>query len=269
MKQVNLRASTSDRFESGVSVETPDHVEFTFSLAGLGTRMMAYLIDLSIRIGLALVVGTVTMVSFELAVPGLGTGMFLVILFFLEWGYHTLFEWLWHGATPGKRALSIRVVRTDGVNLDFVRSAMRNLLRAADLFPFAYATGIAVMFFSGTERRLGDFAADTIVVRENSSRLKALPPLPEGLSDVRGVERLLDVISERDLALIDEFFRRRKLFSAERARELAALATDPMFHKLGVEHADPERLLASILLYSQERRSSWHGLFMPPGEKAS
>jgi uncharacterized RDD family membrane protein YckC len=242
-----------------VAVETPEQIGFTFEVAGPAPRMLAYLIDLAIRLGVVTVVGAIVMLATGWASEGLATGLVLVLLFAVEWLYNTLLEWLFNGVTPGKKALRLRVLRTDGVAVDFVRAAMRNLLRAADLFPFFYATGLLTMFFTGTQRRLGDLAADTMVVREERPRLRDLPPLPE-----RPVELPTGALAglglrDRDLALVDEFFRRRHLFSADRAEELAAVLADPVAERMGEGDADPERLLAGVLLAGHEARSSWYG----------
>jgi uncharacterized RDD family membrane protein YckC len=248
-----------EKITGKVSVDTPEQIQFTFDLAGAGARMLAYLIDLAIRLAALSVVGSAVMISTGWASPEIATGLMLIIAFALEWGYHTIIEWLWNGFTPGKRALRIRVVRADGVRVDFVRSAMRNLLRAADIFPFFYAAGLLTMFLTGTQRRLGDLAADTMVVREEPARLRDLPPLPEDIEVLPpgsvGELRLRD----RDLALIDEFFRRRHLFSRERAEELAAILVEPARARLGLEETDSEKLLAAILVAGHEVRSSWYG----------
>jgi hypothetical protein len=136
---------------------------------------------------------------------------------------------------------------------------MRNLLRAADFFPVCYATGLLAMFFTGTQRRLGDLAADTMVVREERPRLRDLPPLPSLPTELSGAALASLGLRDRDLALIDELFRRRHLFSADRAQELAAVLADPVARRLREPCDDPERLLAGVLLAGYEARSSWYG----------
>jgi uncharacterized RDD family membrane protein YckC len=242
-----------------VSVETPEQIQFTFRLAGPGARMLAYLIDLAIRAGIVSVVSFTLMAIIGVFSEELSGGLLLVLLFAVEWGYYTLIEWRWNGSTPGKKALGIRVVRTDGVALDFVRSAMRNLLRAADIFPLFYASGLAVMFLSGTQRRLGDIAADTMVIREAPARLKDLPPLPEDATPLPAGALKELRLRDFDLGLIDEFFRRRHLFSPDRARELASILAEPAVARLALEEEDPEKLIAGMLLASHEVRSSWYG----------
>ncbi|HUT78285.1 MAG TPA: RDD family protein [Polyangia bacterium] len=248
------------RVSSRVAVETPEQIRFDFELAGVAPRLLAYLLDLLIRAGIVSVLALVLGMIVGWASAELATGLILVILFAIEWGYHTLLEWLWNGATPGKKALGIRVVRADGVGLDFTRSALRNLLRAADIFPLFYAAGLATMILGGRQRRLGDLAAGTMVVRVERARLAALPPLPTEATPLPpGTLRELGLRS-RDVTLIDGFFRRRQLLSAERARELAGILAGPVARRLGLpEGGDPELLLAGILLAGHEVRASWPG----------
>lgn len=247
------------RVTARVSVDTSEQIQFTYELAGPGPRALAYLVDLSIRAGGVLAAVLVISLATGWAAPGLTSGLALLVLFAVEWGYHTIVEWLWNGVTPGKKALGIRVVRTDGVAIDFVRSAMRNLLRAADIFPLFYAAGLATMLAGGSFRRLGDLAADTMVIREEPARLRDLPPLPRDAVHVpSGSVRSLS-LKERDLALIDEFFRRRHLFSRDRARELAEILARPAAARLGLGDRDPELVLAGLLVAGHELRSSWFG----------
>jgi uncharacterized RDD family membrane protein YckC len=81
-------------------------------------------------------------------------------------GYFILFEYLWSGSTPGKRSVNIRVIRSDGRPITFMDSAVRNIVRLIDILGDLYPLGIAVMFFDSRNRRLGDFAAGTLVIYE-------------------------------------------------------------------------------------------------------
>lgn len=264
---MNVRTSsaqTLNRIDAKVSIETPEQIQFTFEVAGAAARMAAYLIDLLIRLAGVFVLSSIIFVATGLASPGLATGLVLILVFLVEWGYCTLFEWLWSGYTPGKRALGIRVVRTDGIAIDFVRSAMRNLLRAADFFPALYATGLIVMFVDKKSRRLGDFAADAMVIREKRVRLRRLPALPSNAAVLPAQALGALRLKEPDISLIDEFFRRRHLFSTERSTELAAILAEPAAAVLGLPNPDPEAVLAGIMTAGHERRSSSFSRNAPP-----
>jgi uncharacterized RDD family membrane protein YckC len=201
-------------------------------------------------------VGLVIMLLTGWASPGFAYGLLLLLAFGVEWGYHTLLEWLWNGQTPGKRTLGLRVIRRSGVPLDLVRSAMRNLLRAADIFPMAYAAGLITMFATGKQRRLGDFAADTIVVRHRKVALRELPPLPEDAVELSPEAVASLGLRPRDVALIDAYFRRAPVLSPERATELAEILSQPVAQRLGIENARPAAVLAGMLLAEHSRRSS-------------
>src|SRR4051812_40364926 len=101
---------------------------------------------------------------------GVATAVFLVLVFLVWFGYDVLFEVLANGRTPGKRACGLRVVRSGGQPIGFVASSVRNLLRLVDGPLTSYIAGIVSIVVSKRNQRLGDMAADTLVVRE--------PPAP-------------------------------------------------------------------------------------------
>jgi uncharacterized RDD family membrane protein YckC len=75
-----------------------------------------------------------------------------------------LFELSPWAATPGKRALGLKVVMDDGLPVTPAASLIRNLLRAADFLPFLYAAGLISMLVRADFKRLGDLAAGHVVV---------------------------------------------------------------------------------------------------------
>ena len=84
----------------------------------------------------------------------------------LFFGYFIIFEALWNGQTPGKKALGIRVVRDGGYAIDFGASLVRNLIRVGELLIGTYTLSAVAMLLSPENKRLGDIAAGTIVVRD-------------------------------------------------------------------------------------------------------
>jgi uncharacterized RDD family membrane protein YckC len=98
-----------------------------------------------------------------LAFSGLGLGLMLLGMFLLEWFYPVLFE-LHSGATPGKRAMGLRVIQDDGTPVGAAASMIRNLLRAVDFLPLFYGAGLVSTLIDRDFRRLGDLAAGTMVV---------------------------------------------------------------------------------------------------------
>jgi hypothetical protein len=89
----------------------------------------------------------------------------LLAIFVIGFGYGMVTEWWWRGQTLGKRMLKLRVVDATGLRLQPTQVIIRNLLRAVDGLPVFYVVGGLVALFSKRHQRLGDLAANTIVVR--------------------------------------------------------------------------------------------------------
>ena len=89
----------------------------------------------------------------------------ILAFFVVQIGYGMVCEWFWRGQTVGKRLLRLRVMDAQGLRLQFSQVVMRNLLRFVDLLPVCYMVGGLASLFNSRAQRLGDFVADTIVVR--------------------------------------------------------------------------------------------------------
>ena len=194
------------------TVETPEGVELGLRLAGPAVRVYAWAIDLAIRIGVYMVM------SIPLALLGeVGMGLYLVLVFLVEWFYPVYFEVSRDGATPGKRRLGIRVLHDDGTPVSWGSSMVRNLVRFADFLPMAYGFGLASMLIHPDFKRLGDLAAGTLVVHRVDEGLPAsipeAPPRPPGA-----------VLTLPEQRAILEFAERQTTWSAQRSAELATLA---------------------------------------------
>ena len=160
-----------------ISIVTPDHIELDFELAGLGSRFLALIVD-ALLIGLliiALVVIAIILGVGSIATAGSMTAGSWVLAFtifayvVLMWGYFLMFEALNNGQTPGKRWTRIQVVRDDGLPVRWRESALRNLVRAADILPppACIVGGLAILL-SKSGKRLGDLLAGTIVVTHDA-----------------------------------------------------------------------------------------------------
>ena len=148
------------RLDTLTSAETPEGIALALRPAGVVARAGAFAVDLLIRGALMLVVSMVLT-----PLGRFGSGLALIRWFALEWFYPVLFELLPGGATPGKRALGLRVSMDSGLPITPAASLLRNLLRTADFLPFAYGLGLATLLMRSDFKRLGDIAAGTIVVK--------------------------------------------------------------------------------------------------------
>ncbi len=147
---------------------TPEKVVIELQIAGLPSRIGAFLIDASILLGL--MVGLFFLTGYmALLNPGLGTFLFYTGTLILFLGYWSLQEALFNGKTIGKSLTGLRVRMTDGSPLTPGSAFLRNAALLVDLFPLTGAVGLLCIFFSPRSQRLGDLLADTIVVKESSS----------------------------------------------------------------------------------------------------
>jgi len=165
--------------DPSLSFETPERVALSLDVAGLGTRALAYLIDALIILFFWLSILVLVSVARKegvgledfSALASLAQAALVCGLFAVQWGYWVFFESLWNGRSPGKRAIGIRVVKTDGSPADFTDAALRNLGRVGDFLPVFYGVGLTAMMISSKSRRLGDLLAGTLVVRERRADL--------------------------------------------------------------------------------------------------
>ncbi|HEY0132594.1 MAG TPA: RDD family protein [Nannocystis sp.] len=230
-------------------IETPEHIRFRYQLAGPARRMLAYLIDLLVRVVFVIFVFLILSLSSLLVTDGFSTGAVLVVLFAVEWGYYVLWESLWSGRTPGKRSMNLRVLKEGGYPTGFLDIALRNLLRAADFLPMAYSVGLAVMGLDARFRRLGDMVAGTVVVVEDTGRLgQGLkihpPPSAAELAALPARPNL----SAADLEALDLFLRRVGTLNPAREQELADIIAPVYARRLGVRYDHSARFLALVYL---------------------
>jgi uncharacterized RDD family membrane protein YckC len=157
-------------FDSSLKALTPEGIEFSLSPAGLPVRTLAYAIDKFIQWIIIIVI----YIAVAFSRYSIGIWLTMILSFCIDWFYHVIFELSFHGQSPGKRMLGIRVVRIDGAPVDPGSSFLRNLLRFADTFFFFYPIALVSIAASRGFRRLGDWAGGTLVVysamAKNTSR---------------------------------------------------------------------------------------------------
>lgn len=195
------------------TTETPEGVELKLTCAGFYARSIAWLIDTLIQ-GLIII-------ALLFVLPRLGDfgmGLFFIIIFFIQWLYPVLFEIYMKGQTPGKRMMKIQVLLIDGTMVNWGASLLRNLLRTIDFLPFFYALGVVTMLMSKDFRRLGDLAANTIVVYQRELKARAVITQAETYAP----EITLSAVEQQTIV---NYAERLHDFSPERAEELALLAS--------------------------------------------
>jgi uncharacterized RDD family membrane protein YckC len=155
-----------------LTIETPEQTALEFPLAGIGSRFLALAADTLLQLAVAwvlIMIFVVSAISLSLfsRIAGIWTFAILVFaLFSLQFGYFALFESIWNGQTPGKRWTHLRVIKDSGRPITAYDAILRNLLRIVDSLPTMYATGLVTMLISKENKRVGDYAAGTVVIHE-------------------------------------------------------------------------------------------------------
>lgn len=150
---------------SRLVIQTPEGVSFALELAGPTTRFLAWAIDLAVIIAIWLALIWRVFPVLAAVLPDPTAGMLTLLYFLLSVGYAIVLEWFWRGQTFGKRLLQLRVIDEEGLPLRFSQVVVRNLLRAVDILPAFYLVGGIACLISRRAQRLGDYAANTVVVR--------------------------------------------------------------------------------------------------------
>lgn len=240
-------------------VITTERVPFTYRVAGLGSRFLAWLVDFGLIVLLGCM-GVWIGIVLEIGRAGIGHAAVEVWFFVLSWGYFLVFEWLWLGQTPGKRIAGIRVIQSQGTSVTGFQAAVRNIVRVVDALPFFYGVGFLVAVGNREQRRLGDFAADTLVVHvERKARpIRALPErgtTAGRLSEALLRQRLGQLDRPQKQLLLDLCLRREQLRISDRAR-LFQLAADYLHARLDLaadEHQSAEKFVLEMAAALGER----------------
>jgi uncharacterized RDD family membrane protein YckC len=243
-------------------VETPERVELHFILASVGNRFLAAALDHLIQAVLL----TLIVLSFMAAagfsyVSSLGVwaaALMILAAFTIYWGYFVFFEAIWSGQTPGKRVMKLRVIREDGRPVRFFEVFVRNLLRLfVDFMPLpSYAIGVVSIVFSSQSKRIGDFVAGTVVIKERSSEAPSLEEITRvfeaeaarATAASPAIKTDVSVLDPGEVRAIQAFLRRRFELSPSSRASLAVRIAGPIAARLGIidPHISAEQFLEEL-----------------------
>mgnify|MGYP003664736301 FL=1 len=145
---------------SELQINTTQNVKIMFTAAGAGERLLAFIIDMAIKIGYLMVLSWTFGVfenMDEWSQIGINTVLSFPVMF-----YTLTLESFLEGQTIGKKALNIRVVKIDGYQASLSDYVVRWFFRIVDIYIFGL--GFFVILFNKKQQRLGDMAAGTAVI---------------------------------------------------------------------------------------------------------
>jgi uncharacterized RDD family membrane protein YckC len=205
------------RYEDAISTETPEGLALELTLAGVGSRFTAAVIDYLIQFGVLIAMFITIALLQNNVVAAIGA----IASFVWFMGYDIAFETRASGRTLGKRWTGLRVVRVDGRPVDFRSSAVRNFLRLIDILPGFYLVAIITIFVSKKNQRLGDMAGGTIVVREKKGEAETVAFRAEDYFNDDLETWDVSRVTATDVAAVRQFLERRHGIEAAARQRLA------------------------------------------------
>lgn len=143
-------------------IETAQNINISQQVAGLGERILAYLIDI-IVLALYIILAIYSVMATKVAEDNFwALALFNLPVFF----FSLLMETFFNGQTFGKMAVNIRVVKLDGSRPRFSHYIMRWLLSIIDISISSGGVAVLTIMMNGKGQRLGDIAAGTTVIKE-------------------------------------------------------------------------------------------------------
>lgn len=212
-------------------IRTAQNVDLAFTPAGVGDRILAWLIDALLGLGWA--IATVWVLLEQLRIESFTTYLLVVIFPLLL--YHPFCEILLNGQSLGKKAMKTRVARLDGAQPTIGQYLLRWLLRFVDV---TFTNGmVALISVTLTEnaQRLGDIAAGTTVIKlRRRVRLNEVR-FPTIASDYEPVFPEAATLTDAEVRTIRAVLVKTRLLKSTRARKLAQKAREAVERRLDIE----------------------------------
>lgn len=145
---------------SELQINTTQNVKINFIAAGIGERLLAFIIDWAIKVGYLIILNQFFGVFESMdqwSQIGLNTLLSFPVMF-----YTLALETLMDGQTLGKRVLKLKVVKIDGYQASLSDYVVRWFFRIVDIYMLGL--GFFVILFSKNSQRIGDMAAGTSVI---------------------------------------------------------------------------------------------------------
>ncbi|SFW75119.1 Uncharacterized membrane protein YckC, RDD family [Sinomicrobium oceani] len=152
-----------------LQINTTQNVNISFTAASIGERILAYAVDMLIKIAYLVVMYQILFRLFQMDLILNGMDQWsqiaVVLIFLLPFIFYTLlFESMLEGQTPGKRLLKIKVVKIDGYQASLPDYLIRWFLRIVDIDMMSGVIAIISIVASQKSQRLGDMTAGTSVI---------------------------------------------------------------------------------------------------------
>ncbi|TVR28553.1 MAG: RDD family protein [Nitriliruptor sp.] len=269
------RVTSTSLPRSDLGFVTPDAVALDLEVATIGSRGIAYLLDLALFAAVFVVLSLVQLALggggwFD---SGLGVAIALVLAFLWQFGYPIGFETLWRGRTLGKAAMGLRVVTVEGAPVGVRHATIRAVTAPFEVLLTTGLVASIASFASPRAQRLGDLAAGTLVVRERriarEPQAATFRPPPGSETYVAQVD--VSAVGPREYGLVRDTLRRAGELPAEARWQVAGEVAEviaPRVRPLPPAGTSPEAFLAAVAAAVQRRAATGTGRATPSSPTA-
>ena len=237
-----------------IKVETTQNVSLEYAPASVGERLLAFLIDTLVEI--AYIFGVfkifdVLDINLDFNNSSIGSIVLYFVFFIPIIFYDVLSEIFLNGQSVGKKAMNIKVIRTNGRQADIGQYALRWFFRVADITFSSGLVAIITVSTTGKGQRIGDLAADTCVIRVPKTPNMNLQLLMPQFGELYSPKYMqVTLLSDNDINLIKEFLIAYRKERKNEILEKIAQKTKLLLGLTYVQEEDSEFLKIIVKDYS-------------------
>ncbi|WP_256010669.1 RDD family protein [Desertivirga xinjiangensis] len=188
-----------------VRITTAQNIDIDYEVAGLGPRILAYLLDF---LAFFFIYILIFASGFGSGLAGAGLPSFfevlLVVLLLCYAFYDLVCEVFFNGQSLGKKVMKIKVISLDGARPGLGQYLLRWMFRIIDFTVTMNMGGLLCVAATDKKQRIGDLVAGTTIVRTKSKtglhHVAFMPPPP----DHQLVFPEASKLSDSDVSLIYE-----------------------------------------------------------------
>lgn len=225
-----------------IEVQTTQNVTIDYETAGIGKRLLAYILDWIFIIlwvaGCLWIFSVATGLALRYLYDGDMFSIVLVVIFLSPVVFYDfIFESLNNGQSPGKMILKIRVINVDGTTPSVGAYLIRWLFRLVDFSLTNFFLAVIMVAVTKKSQRLGDLLAGTTVIDLNlnaGNKQLSITDLDFHTDYKVSYSDVLDRLSDKDIQTImsivdDKRMRDSEYFSkrlADRIKKITGYTFD-------------------------------------------
>jgi uncharacterized RDD family membrane protein YckC len=198
----------------GISIQTTQNVDIELEKAGVGDRILAYIIDLLVMAGyFVFIFLLLTATDFaKLLNSSDDFAVYAIMLVIMSpvLLYNVLFEYFMNGQSPGKRVLKLKVVKVDGTRLTIGSVILRALVGSIEKNAMYGMIAIIAASVNKKGQRLGDMAAGTTVISLKKRVDLSDTVFEDLMAGYEPVFTNLSMLSSKDIEVIKQVLKNKK-----------------------------------------------------------